>query len=146
MVATPDHLHFAVSLLAIKLGKHVYCEKPLTHTIAEARSLAQAARQSNVATQMGNQGNAFEGVRLIQEWIEDGAIGPVRRSPLLDQQAPMSHGHRPSPGNAAGAGRTRLGPMAGAGGLAALSSGVSALHVAKLVGFRFAPWATWPAT
>ena len=78
MVATPDHLHFLITMEAIKLGKHVYCQKPLTHTVAEARALAQAASQSKVATQMGNQGNAGEGVRLIQEWIEDGAIGKVR--------------------------------------------------------------------
>ena len=78
VIATPDHLHYVASMAAIKLGKHVYCEKPLTHTIAEARSLADAARKANVATQMGNQGNAGEGVRLIQEWIEDGAIGTVR--------------------------------------------------------------------
>jgi predicted dehydrogenase len=78
VVATPDHLHYAVSMAAIKLGKHVYCEKPLTHTITEARSLAEAARKAGVATQMGNQGNAGEGVRLIQEWLEDGAIGEVR--------------------------------------------------------------------
>ena len=77
-IATPDHLHFAICMAAIQLGKHVYCQKPLTHTIAEARALAKAAKASNVATQMGNQGNAGEGVRLIQEWIEDGAIGTVR--------------------------------------------------------------------
>jgi len=59
-------------------SKKGYCEKPLTHTIAEARALARAASESKVATQMGNQGNAGEGVRLMQEWIEDGAIGPVR--------------------------------------------------------------------
>ena len=78
VVATPDHLHFVISMWAIKHGKHVYCQKPLTHTVAEARALAQAASESKVATQMGNQGNSFEGVRSIQEWIEDGAIGQVR--------------------------------------------------------------------
>ena len=78
VVATPDRLHFAASMWAIKHGKHVYCQKPLTHTIAEARALSRAASESKVATQMGNQGNAGEGVRCIQEWIEDGAIGTVR--------------------------------------------------------------------
>ena len=63
---------------AIQHGKHVYCQKPLTHTVAETRMLARAASQSKVATQMGNQGNAGEEVRLIQEWMEDGAIGAVR--------------------------------------------------------------------
>lgn len=77
-IATPDHLHFVIAMWALKHGKHVYCEKPLTHTIAEARALAKAAGEAKVATQMGNQGNAGEGVRLMQEWIEDGAIGSVR--------------------------------------------------------------------
>ena len=78
VVATPDHTHAVASMMALKLGKHVYCEKPLTRTVREARMLAQAAREAKVATQMGNQGMAFEGNRLINEWIQDGAIGAVR--------------------------------------------------------------------
>lgn len=78
VVATPDHQHAIVSITAMKQGKHVYCEKPLTRTVYEARQMARVARQAKVATQMGNQGMAFEGNRLINEWIADGAIGPVR--------------------------------------------------------------------
>src|SRR6266403_1758337 len=78
VVGTPDHNHAIVSITAIKAGKHVYCEKPLTRTVYEARTVAKAAREAKVATQMGNQGMAFEGNRLINEWIWDGAIGPVR--------------------------------------------------------------------
>jgi len=78
VVATPDHVHAVATMTAIKMGKHVYCEKPLTRTIYEARAIAKAARQAGVATQMGNQGMAFEGNRLINEWISDGAIGDVR--------------------------------------------------------------------
>ena len=78
VVGTPDHLHAIVTITALKLGKHVYCEKPLTRTVFEARAVAQAARAAKVATQMGNQGMEFEGNRLINEWIWDGAIGPVR--------------------------------------------------------------------
>ncbi len=78
VVATPDHTHAVASMAAIKLGKHVYCEKPLTRTVYEARAVAKAARDAKVATQMGNQGMAFEGNRLINEWLQDGAIGPVR--------------------------------------------------------------------
>jgi len=77
-VATPDHVHAPASMMAIKMGKHVYCEKPLTHSIYEARQLTLAAREYTVATQMGNQGHSGEGIRLICEWIWDGAIGPVR--------------------------------------------------------------------
>ena len=65
-------------MAAIKRGKHVYCEKPLTHTVREARMMAEAAREHKVATQMGNQGQAGEEVRLLCETIWDGAIGQVR--------------------------------------------------------------------
>jgi len=78
VIATPDHLHAAVTMMALKMGKHVYCEKPLTHTVREARAITIAAKEAGVATQMGNQGMAFEGNRLINEWIWDGAIGPVQ--------------------------------------------------------------------
>jgi predicted dehydrogenase len=78
VVSTPDHTHAVATIMAIKMGKHVYCEKPLTRTVYEARAVAQAARKAKVATQMGNQGMAFEGNRLIKEWLWDGAIGPVR--------------------------------------------------------------------
>jgi predicted dehydrogenase len=77
-VATPDSHHAPASLMAIKLGKHVYCEKPLTHDIDEARSLSSAAEEHGVATQMGNQGRASEDWRLLCEYIWAGAIGHVR--------------------------------------------------------------------
>jgi len=79
MVATPDHTHAVATIMALKMGKHVYCEKPLTHTIHEVRTVTKAAREAKVATQMGNQGQAGEGPRLLCEWIWDGAIGPVRQ-------------------------------------------------------------------
>jgi predicted dehydrogenase len=77
VVSTPDHTHAAATMLALRRGLHVYCEKPLTRTIREARAIADAARVAGVATQMGNQGMAFEGNRLIKEWLADGAIGDV---------------------------------------------------------------------
>ncbi|MGD1009177.1 MAG: Gfo/Idh/MocA family oxidoreductase [Candidatus Aminicenantales bacterium] len=76
-VTVPDHNHAIIAMAAIKLGKHVYVQKPLTHTIKEARMLAKAAKEANVVTQMGNQGHSKEGARLICEWIRDGAIGNV---------------------------------------------------------------------
>ena len=78
IIATPDHTHAVIAMEAMRRGKHVYCEKPLTRTVAEARALAKTAREQNVVTQMGNQGHAGEGTRHIREWIEAGVIGTVR--------------------------------------------------------------------
>jgi predicted dehydrogenase len=77
VVATPDHAHAVIAMAAIKRGKHVYVEKPLTHTVKEARLLAQEAKKAGIISQMGNQGHSKEGARLLNEWIWDGAIGPV---------------------------------------------------------------------
>jgi hypothetical protein len=78
VIATPDHTHAVATMMAIKMGKHVYCEKPLAHSIYEVRKMTEAARAAKVATQLGNQGQASEGTRLVCEFIWDGAIGPVR--------------------------------------------------------------------
>jgi len=78
VVATPDHTHAVISAAAIKMGKHVYCEKPLTHDIHEARALRRLAREHNVATQMGNQGTASRAFRRGVEWIQAGVLGAVR--------------------------------------------------------------------
>lgn len=79
IVATPDHSHAVVALAAMQLGKHVYVQKPITHSVFEARMLTEAARRYKVQTQMGNQGHSGDGTRLICEWIWSGAIGAVRQ-------------------------------------------------------------------
>ena len=78
VVATPDHTHAVAAAAAMKLGKHVYCEKPLTHSIHEARHLTELAAKQKVATQMGNQGHSGDNTRRIVEIVRSGAIGPVR--------------------------------------------------------------------
>lgn len=78
MIATPDHTHAVITLAALKRGKHVYCEKPLTWSVGEARRVTEAAREARVATQCGNQGQALESARVTRELLADGAIGPVR--------------------------------------------------------------------
>jgi predicted dehydrogenase len=78
LCATPDHLHAYVSAFAMRAGKNVYCEKPLTHNLWEARRVAAVAQESGVATQMGNQGHSSDGIRETCEWLGAGAIGPVR--------------------------------------------------------------------
>lgn len=78
LCATPDHLHAFVSTHAMRAGKAVYCEKPLTHNLAEARHVAEVAKQTKVATQMGNQLHATEGMRQTVEWLRAGAVGTVK--------------------------------------------------------------------
>lgn len=77
VIATPDHTHAVIAMAALKKKKHVYCEKPLTWSVAEARAVAEEAKQAGVATQLGNQGQATEQDRVTREMIADGAIGPV---------------------------------------------------------------------
>ncbi len=77
-VATPDHMHFLPAYMAIMMGKHVYVQKPLTQTVGEARELLRLARLNGVCTQMGNQGHAGEGIRLVREWFQAGVLGEVR--------------------------------------------------------------------
>ncbi|MGE5294900.1 MAG: Gfo/Idh/MocA family protein [Solirubrobacterales bacterium] len=78
IVATPDHMHAIASIAAMRRGKHVYCQKPLTRLVSEARAMTEAARKFKVVTQMGNQGHSGDGVRDICEWIWAGVIGEVK--------------------------------------------------------------------
>ena len=78
VVATPDHTHAVITMAAMRAGKHVFCQKPLTHTVREARLIAEAAEKCKVQTQMGNQGHSSEHIRLLREWIQAGAIGDVK--------------------------------------------------------------------
>ena len=78
MVATPDHHHAFATMAGLDLGKHVYCEKPLTHSVWEARRVGDAARTNTLATQMGNRSQADDWVRTQAEALQAGAIGPVR--------------------------------------------------------------------
>jgi predicted dehydrogenase len=78
MIATPDHMHAPITLAALRAGKHVYVEKPMAHTIEEARVMTRVAKETGLVTQMGNNGHAGDGLRQTREWILAGAIGTVR--------------------------------------------------------------------
>jgi predicted dehydrogenase len=78
VVGTPDHTHAPAAAMALRLGKHVYCEKPLTHTVFEARTLAELAKKNKLVTQMGTQIHAGDNYRRVVELVQAGAIGPVR--------------------------------------------------------------------
>jgi predicted dehydrogenase len=78
VVSTPDHTHAPAAVTAMRLGKHVYCQKPLAHSVWECRLMRETARQKGVCTQMGNQGTADTGFRRGAELVRSGAIGDVR--------------------------------------------------------------------
>src|SRR6185295_14563195 len=78
VVATPEHTHAFATLPALQLNKHVYCEKPLTHGVWEARVIQEAAKKAKVATQMGTQMHASENYRRIVELVQSGVVGPIR--------------------------------------------------------------------
>jgi hypothetical protein len=104
-IAVPDHSHAIIAATAMKLGKHVYCQKPLTHDVYEARLLRDLARQSKVATQMGNQGSASDGLRRAVELVQAGLIGPVHKAyvwtnrPIWPQGLDRPAGSDPVPSN-----------------------------------------------
>jgi len=87
VIGAPDHIHAPAAIMAMKMGKHVYCEKPMAHTVYEARRMTEVAAETGVVTQMGNQGHAGEGLRLYWEFIHDGAIGTVREVHVWSDRA-----------------------------------------------------------
>jgi predicted dehydrogenase len=78
VISTPDHTHFPAAMMAMEMGKHVFVQKPMAHTVWEARQMTEAARRHKVVTQMGIQGHAHDGPRRLKEWLDAGVIGPVR--------------------------------------------------------------------
>ena len=102
-ISTPDHTHAPAAYMAMNMGKHVYTQKPLTHTVAEARLLAKTAKETGVVTQMGNQGNSGDGVRDLCEMMWSGAIGDVHtvytwtNRPIWPQGLPDPYPAEPVP-------------------------------------------------
>jgi len=97
MIGTPDHNHAPIAAAFMRQKKHIYVEKPMCKTIYECRKLAEIAKEYNVVTQMGNQGHASEGARLINEWIQSGAIGLVREVQLSTNRPIWPQGNIPRP-------------------------------------------------
>lgn len=103
LVSTPDHTHAHPSLTAMDLGLHVYCEKPLTHSVWEARQVARMARRKRVVTQMGNQGHSNNGTRTVVEIVQAGVVGPIREAhcwtdrPIWPQGIPRPPEGPPAP-------------------------------------------------
>ena len=98
LIATPDHAHAAIAAAAMRAGKHVYCQKPLTYTVHEARVLQELAESTGVVTQMGNQGHSGDDARLLNEWIQAGVIGNVHEVHVWTNRPIWSQGLlRPAP-------------------------------------------------
>ena len=97
MVATPDHNHATVAIPFMQAKKHAYVEKPLTHTIAEARLMSKVTKEQGIVTQMGNQGSSSDGARTTQEWIEAGVIGKVLKVDCWTNRPVWPQGLRNSP-------------------------------------------------
>ena len=137
LCATPDHLHAYVSVLAMRSGKHVYCEKPLTHNIWEARKVAQVAKETGVATQLGNHGHSREthpaDLRVdLGRRDRPGPRGPDLGASRTVQQ--VAHGQARGCGRHAR--RSQLGLVAGAARAAAVPSGLRPGHLARFLGLR----------
>ncbi len=98
-IAVPDHMHAVIAAAAIKMGKHVYCQKPLTHDVFEARTLRDLARRYNVATQMGNQGSASDSLRRAVEVMHAGIIGPVHAAYVWTNRPIWPQGQERPPGS-----------------------------------------------
>lgn len=101
VIATPDHTHAVIAAAAMRAGKHVYVQKPLTYSVHEARALRDLAESTGVVTQMGNQGHSSDEARLINEWVQAGVIGNVREVHVWTDRPIWSQGlRRPAPWDA----------------------------------------------
>ena len=101
IVASPDHTHAVAALTAMRRGLHVYCEKPLAHNLTETELMARAAKQSKVATQMGNQFHAAAGYRRVVQILQAGVLGEVREVHAWTSRPVWPQGiHRPQAGQA----------------------------------------------
>ena len=111
-VSTPDHTHAVAAMAAIQRGKHVYVQKPLTHSIYEARMLTEAAKKYKVVTQMGNQYASADHVRKAKEMVDSGLIGEVTKVYLLDKSPRMAARNSSTNRQTQYSVRIRLGPLA----------------------------------
>ena len=112
LIATPDHTHAVIAMEAIRRGKHVYCEKPLAHSIGEIRALGKAAKEHKVVTQLGNQGHSYESLRPVRRVDPRRGDRQGQGSALRPSRRGLGHqGHRQAERGAPDSGRPGLGPL-----------------------------------
>lgn len=135
LVATADHTHCLIAADAITMGKHVYVQKPLTHTVYESRLLTKLAEKYGVATQMGNQGASGEGVRQVCDWIWNGEIGEVKRVDTFTAPPDLAAGGASEQVDEIPE-TLELGSVRRPGSDASLQQALHSVELARLVGFR----------
>ncbi len=145
VVCSTDHTHAPASMAALKAGKHVYCEKPLTHSVYEARVLAEAVRDSGLATQMGNEAHSGFNYRRVVELIRSGAIGEVREVHCWCDEA-WGNMDRPQQSPPVPP-KSGLGSLVGPGA-ASVPTILATTRLPGAIGgiSATADWATWAAT
>ena len=134
LVSTPDHIHAPATAMALRMKKHVYCEKPLAHTVFEARTVRELAKQNNLVTQMGTQIHAENNYRRVVELIQSGAIRPVRD---VHVWSAASYSGSPLHYRYASSRLPGLGSLSWSGSTTSLQSGNSSRKLAKLLGFWY---------
>ena len=134
-ISTPDHTHAAATIMALKMGKHCYTQKPLTHAIYEARRMGEVAREMKVVTQMGNQGTANYGLREAAATIKVRRARQCQGSPRVDESSHLAARRRP-PGRGRGAQERPLGAVAGPSGVSPHANGYHPFAWRGFSGFR----------
>ena len=134
-VSTPDHTHAPAALMAMRMGKHCFCQKPLTHTIYEARLMAQVAAREESRHADGQPGDGRDALRKAAAIVQVGRAGPGQGGPRLDQPADLAARRRAAQAGAV-PGAPELGPVARPAPARPYANGYHPVHVARLVGFR----------
>ena len=146
-VSTPDHTHAPASVMAMRMGKHCFCQKPLTWSVEEARLMRTLAAEKKLCTQMGNQGTAEDGFRAGVELIRSGILGPIKEIYRLDQSPDLAAGHQPAQETRRAFPTTCAGTSSWARPTTGLTTPTTSRSTGA-AGSTSAParWATWPAT
>ena len=131
----PDHTHAAAAIMAMRMGKHCFCQKPLTHTIYEARLMGQVAREKKVATMMGNQGTSYDGLRKAAASLKAGVVGNVKEVHVWTNRPIWPQGG-PRPAEEPIPSTLKWDLWLGPAPVRPLRQRLSSVRMARLVGFR----------
>lgn len=137
IIATADHTHAIITADAMTLGKHVYCQKPLTHSVYESRLLTKLAASTGVATSMGNQGSSWDGTQQVCDWIWNGEIGEVTKVECATDRPIWPQGLNAPRKSGSDTRHSQLGSVHRTGKTQSVQCSLSALELARMVGLRY---------